>query len=210
MKATPIHPPNLGWLETDLDRPTMSYLWECIKESGDEQPCKDTLIGQIDRSFRVKDKDGSFWNSVLNPLCGYYGDVFTNEHADVNVQPLVEGDSFELYLREFWVNFQKKHEYNPTHNHGGVYSFVIWMKIPTRFEDQAKISNSRDSNSKYNSTFQFQYIDILGRSRTYLYALNPEDEGKLIIFPSKLLHAVYPFYECDEERISMSGNIWLK
>ncbi len=209
MRATPIYPANLGWLQVDLDRPTLDHLWNCIEESGSENPCKNKLIGQIHQSFAVKDKDDLFWKQVLVPLCDHYGAEFSHEHADLNVQPSVS-DSFGLYLHELWVNYQKKHEYNPTHNHGGVYSFVIWLKIPTRYEDQANLDNCKDSNARCNSTFQFQYLDILGRQRNYAYALNPEDEGKLVLFPSKLLHSVYPFYECDEDRISMSGNIWLR
>ena len=213
MKITPINPTDLGWLEVELESSMLSYLWECIKESGEKEPCKDTLVGQIDSSFTIADKDRIFWDSVLSPLCDEYGEEYGHDHAEVNVQSSKgEGrwDTFEFYLRDFWVNYQKKYEYNPNHNHGGVYSFVVWMKIPTRFEDQAKLYNSQNANAKYNSTFNFQYLDILGRSRTHTYALNPEDEGKLLLFPSRLLHVVYPFFECDEERISMSGNIWLK
>ena len=29
----------------------------------------------------------------------------------------------------------------------------------------------------------------------------------MLFFPAKLMHSVYPFYECDKERISISGNI---
>jgi len=28
-----------------------------------------------------------------------------------------------------------------------------------------------------------------------------------MIFPAALNHQVYPFYECDEKRVSISGNI---
>ena len=31
--------------------------------------------------------------------------------------------------------------------------------------------------------------------------------GYMVMFPSSLYHMVNPFYECDEERISISGNI---
>ena len=37
--------------------------------------------------------------------------------------------------------------------------------------------------------------------------MSPEDEGTMLFFPSQLDHQVYPFYDCDEERISVSGNI---
>ena len=41
------------------------------------------------------------------------------------------------------------------------------------------------------------------------YEMAPSREGTMLFFPSKLLHAVYPFYNCDKERVSISGNIGL-
>ena len=32
-------------------------------------------------------------------------------------------------------------------------------------------------------------------------------EGTILFFPSQLQHTVYPFYNCEEDRISISGNI---
>ena len=50
---------------------------------------------------------------------------------------------------------------------------------------------------------------MLGQQRTYWYNLNKEDEGTMLLFPSDLKHSVYPFYKCDDERVSISGNIYL-
>ena len=41
----------------------------------------------------------------------------------------------------------------------------------------------------------------------YSYHLDKEAEGHILFFPAKLMHTVYPFYNCDKERISISGNI---
>ena len=57
------------------------------------------------------------------------------------------------------------------------------------------------------SAFKFIHTDNLGQFRHYNYELTPAAEGIMLFFPSKLNHIVYPFYECDEERISVSGNI---
>ena len=37
--------------------------------------------------------------------------------------------------------------------------------------------------------------------------IDKEVEGGMLFFPAKLQHTVYPFYNCDKERISISGNI---
>ena len=110
-------------------------------------------------------------------------------------------------LGRWWVNYQKQNEFNPVHNHGGVYSFVIWMKIPYDSEKQNQKDIARNSNTPSIGDFQFLYSNMLGETDNYNYPMNPDREGTLLFFPSQLLHQVYPFYDCDEERISVSGNI---
>ena len=34
-----------------------------------------------------------------------------------------------IVLDTAWVNFQKKHEFSPAHNHNGLFSFVIWIVL---------------------------------------------------------------------------------
>ena len=109
-----------------------------------------------------------------------------------------------------WVNYQKQNEFNPLHNHGGLYSFVIWMKIPTKHFIQNKNSLAKESNSRVISSFEISYVDILGNIRQYPYRMNPNVEGTMLFFPSKLNHQVYPFYDCDEDRISISGNVCIQ
>ena len=35
-----------------------------------------------------------------------------------------------IKLGDVWINYQKSGEYIPTHEHDGVYSFNIWIKLP--------------------------------------------------------------------------------
>ena len=107
-----------------------------------------------------------------------------------------------------WVNYQKQTEFNPRHHHTGIYSFVVWMKIPTNFEDQRKLKIA-ESTSNFISNFCFDYKNMLGHETGSVYPMSPEMEGVMLFFPSELNHAVYPFYNCDEERISISGNLML-
>ena len=37
--------------------------------------------------------------------------------------------------------------------------------------------------------------------------MSPETEGTILFFPSRLNHTVYPFYQCEEDRITISGNV---
>ena len=83
------------------------------------------------------------------------------------------------------------------------------MKIPYNDKDQQKIQIAKESNLPSNGIFQIHYTNILGEPDRYFYRLNPEDEGTLLFFPSALHHSVNPYFDCDEERISVSGNIRL-
>ena len=95
------------------------------------------------------------------------------------------------------------------HDHTGVYSFVIWMKIPYSWDEQIKLSQFKDiqkRNLKAGS-FEFIYSDIFGDVMPCSYKLSPKYEGVMIFFPARLKHCVYPFYETEEPRISISGNL---
>ena len=112
-------------------------------------------------------------------------------------------------MQKLWVNYQKENEFNPLHDHTGIYSFVIWMKIPTNHFEQNKNPISLDSNSHKISVFDFQYTDMLGSIRNYAYEMSPKVEGTMLFFPSQLKHQVYPFYNCKDTRITISGNVSL-
>jgi hypothetical protein len=198
--VTVVTPKNVGWLEKKLSDKEMDYLWKCIDNKKESHKSK--LVGQITESSILVDKSNWFFYNTLIPLCKTYADNFRNIGDDVGLN-----QSHPYYLNKFWVNYQKQGEFNPLHDHTGVYSFVIWMKIPTKHEEQNKNPISLESNVHAISTFQFSFLDILGQSHQYVYEMNPEMEGTLVFFPARLSHAVYPFYDCDEDRISISGNI---
>ena len=50
---------------------------------------------------------------------------------------------------------------------------------------------------------------MFGREMDTDYHLDPSYEGTMVLFPSQLRHQVYPFYNCDEERVSISGNVFI-
>ena len=188
-----------GWLEKKLSREQMIYLWDIIGES--EGDLKKELAGNITKSAGLVDRDNWFWNNVLHELCGRYTTEFYNVGFNFPISRNVP-----YYLADFWVNYQYQTEFNPIHNHFGIYSFVIWMKIPTDHREQKQLPIAR-SNSSSISNFQFQFVNMLGEPSNYTYEMSPSREGTLLFFPSQLLHSVFPFYNCKEERISISGNI---
>ena len=197
-----IIPRNYGWIEKRLSEKEMNYLWECIDKH--QESLKESLAGNIHESYELIDDNDWFFYNTIQPLCSLYAEVFENVGKRIPVN-----QTHPYILQPFWVNYQKQNEFNPSHNHDGVYSFVIWMKIPTRHLDQIKNPISLNSNSDCISAFQFQYTNLLGEIKFHQYEMNPEIEGTLIFFPAKLHHQVYPFFNCQEDRISISGNITL-
>jgi hypothetical protein len=109
-----------------------------------------------------------------------------------------------------WMNFQSKGEFIPVHHHTGILAYAIWVKIPFDYEDEY-VSIENDPNRTWATTtsFQFQYVDILGRMRDKLLPSIKQTEGKIVMFPASLSHCVYPFYSSNDFRISVSGNVLL-
>jgi len=198
----PIIPNNLGWLQSKLDKEEIDFLWQLIDKRGEDM--KPSLVGQITSSYRIEDKNDWFFTNVLSKLGMNYEGRISNLGRRV---PL---NNKSYYLSNMWVNYQKQYEFNPVHDHIGVYSFVIWMKIPTEFKDQRELPIAKNTNMSVISNFCINYQNILGQNEEHMYEMSKEMEGTILFFPSQLLHTVYPFYNCEEDRISISGNIAVK
>ena len=196
-----ITPSNVGWLEYKLNPQEMDYLWRCI-ETNKKRSFKNNLAGNISSSYSLMDRGDWFFTNVCTPLINAYSERFYNLGDSIPIMGV-----HPYYMSTWWVNYQKQNEFNPIHNHQGVYSFVIWMKIPYDSKKQNLKDIARVSNNPQIGNFQFVYADILGRSESHEYRLSPEYEGTMLFFPAELDHMVYPFYDCDEDRISISGNI---
>tara|TARA_B100000427_G_scaffold242492_1_gene205418 strand:+ start:152 stop:772 length:621 start_codon:yes stop_codon:yes gene_type:complete len=191
-------PDVLGWLEATLNEEEIAYLWNRIenKKSGRDIFDSDK---KSESSFDLEDAGNYFYNEVLAPLCKYYTDEFGNRGINVATT-----NKHPYQLRDWWVNYNNEGDYLPTHNHHGVYSFVIWLSVPTEYNEQVENTN------KVNvSNFAFHYQNILGEPVTYTYEMGKKYEGEMVFFPSQLCHAVYPYFNCKKQRISISGNIEL-
>jgi hypothetical protein len=188
----------LPYLDLRLTEESMNYLWDIINHPiQPPENVSEHLAGNISKSNRLQNKDNWFYENVLKECSEqlYYKD-WPNK-----VPPSI------FKLEKLWVNYQKQHEFNPSHSHGGLFSFVVFMKIPTHWKEQHKLPISANSNHPQASDFQF----LLGQGREVKnidITLSPEDEGRMLFFPAWLSHQVYPFYGTEEERITISGNIF--
>ena len=201
-------PNNVGWVQSKLDKIHIDYLWKIIEEGKKKNlSFKGELAGHVSNSFEITDTNDWFFKNVLYELIT----AFYNSNGDKH--PKNESDfrnNYIIRLEKFWANYQYKHEFNPPHNHSGLYAFVIWMKIPYTSEEQKKLKflDGVKDISKKAGEFEFLYTNLLGDiASTVPYPMNPELEGTIVLFPAQFMHCVYPFYNCDEPRISLSGNL---
>jgi len=187
-----------GWLEIKLPKSTIDRLWSYTKKAKIDYRSK--LAGNISKELILIDQDNWFFNNVLTDIIKTYEESFRNL-SGTNLTY-----NHPYILNKFWVNYQKQTEFNPFHDHTGIYSFVIWMQLPYDYKKQQNLSFVKNSNAPRASIFEFTYINILGGLKTVYYK---GIEGHMLFHPAQLSHQVYPFYNCSKERISISGNIYL-
>lgn len=241
--------PNFGVMQSKLPKP----LWDRIKEVCVDNRCDDTedyhhkLAGVIRDEYAIHDKEiklglqrqASLMIKEYYVTCGYGNpDMgFYTTQNDIWRRTKKPLPSFDTYMNPdrngkvgyfqdigCWVNYQKKYEFNPIHNHTGDFSIVVFCKIPYDVEEE---KNFMPTSSKahmqlldivktsdlevmrtpnQNGNFGFVYSDLLGRAQQSSLILDKTWEGVMLLFPSDLLHYVYPFYTSDEERITISAN----
>ena len=102
-----------------------------------------------------------------------------------------------------WVVRQFKHEYNPVHWHTGDISGVGYLKVPKEFGKTRQKKKTMNRNGE---------IELINGSRKLFsdctHVITPS-VGDLYLFPSYLMHTVYPFFDSDEERRSVSFNAFI-
>ena len=99
-----------------------------------------------------------------------------------------------------WIVRQFKNEYNPIHYHGGHISGVGYLKVPVDMGQTIQKNKNVQQNGK---------LVLIDGSKKLLcnptYVITPE-LGDFYLFPSYMMHTVYPFSNTLEERRSISFN----
>ena len=189
-------------VDVRLTDKAIDCLWDII--NGTSTDARSNLAGNISNSRYIEDKNNIFYENVLKHWSEYMFFKNWNNYYDVHIAKYIPLPEFSL--QKLWVNYQKQHEFNPPHGHGGLFTFVIFMKIPTHWKEQHALSNTANSGAPVASNFEF----LIGQGqevRCHPIPLSPEDEGRMLFFPANLTHQVFPFYGTEEERITISGNI---
>ncbi len=102
-------------------------------------------------------------------------------------------------LKSSWAVCQFESDYNPIHWHDGHISGVMYTKMPDDLGSSYKEENKNGRISFIHGSTQFLVSSV--------YDIKPE-VGDLFIFPSYMMHTVYPFFS-DQERRSISFNAFI-
>jgi len=169
-------------IETTVEQEFLDILLEKGNESKEKNlDNRKHLAGMIDNEYYYEDYESWYWL------------------PDRKI-----GNSW--YPTGLWINYQKANEYNPPHHHTGDLSFVIYLQVPDVLKNEYELSKGQRKNSG-PGTINFDLGVEMPCSLSSFTKL--PQEGDVFIFPAWLPHYAQAF-KSDVERISVSGNIWMR
>ena len=190
--------PNFGILLADIPK---DLLKEIKKEVNDIKNRKKYTTGissnKIAKHYsliKTKPKLDEFLKICLNEYEKKYNFILDHASKTLNRK------NIDIIFTEAWFNIQKKGEFLSNHFHDGILSYSLWINIP--FED-----NLDETNEKFNSCFELMYTNIIGKIVSKKIFVDKSWEGKMILFPSTIVHCVYPFFKTKGDRVSVAGNM---
>ena len=173
------------------------------------------LAGQIkDEKVLTKKDLGPIWAWLENEVNLYIKTILKD--IDINFNPRSassENLEIDASIESMWTVSQVENEYNPVHYHGDVKSFedlspncqvssVLYLKIPKR--STRKLKNKKSNPDGFIEFISQGFGTTLQSLSSGSMRFKPI-VGHLYIFPSWLLHTVYPFVGKGERR-SISFN----
>lgn len=196
---------NPGFIVADLPLDVFEELKIAEKELNKSE-YNHRLAGNIKKEFAFPQAKPIINDTIMH-LCELYD---TKYDYMKTIDILSDNLPIELNEDNIWINYQKKHEFNPVHDHSGIYSFVIWLKVPYDLQEEIEYSPGSKSNKCVAGNFEFVYTNNLGMISCMQIPTDRTYEGRICFFPARISHCVYPFYTSDDYRISISGNIKLR
>ena len=124
-----------------------------------------------------------------------------------NISKMMMGQSGgmgALRLQQLWINFQQAGDFNPLHDHGGLFSFVVFGDI----DDKIFTEGVPTTNANTAGQLVFHYGEKITHLQMNSFAIKPY-KGLMFVFPAALEHQVAPYWK-EYERISISGNYVLE
>ena len=158
-----------------------------------------SLAGVIDKEIKVykSDMEKAGVDQLIESCVRSYVVHCAKNHGFFN-----ETHIFESMINSAWIVSQYENEYNPMHNHTGCdISAVIYLKTPD--VKGRRNLESKKGREDYDGSIAFVHSAMGNRNHDVLEKgvmnLSPTS-GLLIMFPSYLIHTVYPFIGEGERR----------
>ena len=193
--------PNYGYISDTMPDSLLTKVKDmCSRAKDFALEANHALVGQIEEEWKIN-------TNLIDPEIRAY--IHSNAMKYATTWNYLDTlrcnkSSYPIDILDMWVNYQKKTEYNPIHNHSGVFSFVMWIDIPFSYDEEGNYSTAAKANTPQRGTFQFHYTNVLGG---IVHHPLEAKAGDFVMFPAGLMHSVYPFFTSDSYRVSVSGNL---
>ena len=208
MKIESVYFNNLGYVQSKVSSATLEELKQeakfILENSNQFKKHNKELVGNLEKEYSTHKSE-----EILKPYLISLANEFHKQSTELVPPEFIPTNEHYPHweVKDIWINYQKKYEHNPLHNHSGNLSFALWVQIPYNLEDELSHPNCIDSNTPSNSLFEFVCTDFMGRIVQNRIEVDKSYEGCIIMFPSSLHHMVHPFYTSDDYRISIAGNL---
>jgi hypothetical protein len=117
-----------------------------VSDIDSKDPFNHLLAGNIEKEFLITNLVPDSFYYYVSSLANSYYDNFPLEKIK---------NKKKFIFTQTWINYQKKYEFNPLHDHSGSLSYVVWIKIPYNLEDEFSMPNATNSIRPLNSLFTF-------------------------------------------------------
>tara|TARA_R100001015_G_C4634382_1_gene200787 strand:- start:3495 stop:4109 length:615 start_codon:yes stop_codon:yes gene_type:complete len=174
--------------KTTLNEEEIQKIKNLCNKKGEDVRAK--LAGLMNQEYKLNRKKIF---KIIAPYLQSYLQAYV-EHYGKFVSPKIE-------LTSAWVNYMTKYESNPLHHHEEDLSFVLFLNVPEKLEEEYKTRKSTSKPGVINFMNKLQEDDMYLNSHSFFPRV-----GDFYIFPANLPHYVNGF-SCDGERISVSGNV---
>jgi hypothetical protein len=176
---------------TDVDENISKKLLVNYKK--ENKPYKKELANTVKEEFEF---DKTLFSNLLKPYLIAYLET-AQQWYNKKI-----GDQLEI--THCWINFMSKNEFVPLHDHNTDLSSVLYLEVPEKIEKE-----EIDFLNKFGGpgAIIFKYGE--NKQLNITTAIIKPKKNQLLIFPSSLIHMVYPF-KFEGYRISIATNYKLK
>ena len=179
-------------------------LTDLILTDTDKKSYNDILAGEIDSEWEFEDHESLSNILSVSELSSEYFEVFHTQYnydadsGEVDEPLAIFAQNLQKsVLTHAWFNDQRDNEYNPIHNHTGILSGVLYLKIPEYLPSR----KTKDTDGSISFIGNESKTDGVMTNSTI--TISPK-VGDLFLFPSSLKHQVYPFRTTDGTGIRRS------